>query len=47
MFFSAHFERRITFGKDADFSNGVKAKFDGQKLVIEGQSNFYIVELRM
>jgi hypothetical protein len=37
LFASAHFERRITFGKDADFSNGVKAKFDGQKLVIEGE----------
>ena len=33
----AHFERRITFGKDADFSNGVKAKFDGTKLVIDGK----------
>lgn len=35
--FEAHFERRITFGKDADFSNGVKAKFDGTKLVIQGE----------
>jgi hypothetical protein len=38
----AHFERRITFGQDADFTNGVKAKFDGKKLVIEGESHFDI-----
>lgn len=35
----AHFERRITFGQDADFSHGVKAKFDGKTLQIEGEIN--------
>lgn len=33
----AHFERRITFGQDADFSGGVRAKFDGKMLSIEGE----------
>ena len=36
----AHFERRITFGVDADFSGGVKAKFDGSVLNIEGEIIF-------
>lgn len=33
----AHFERRITFGQDADFSGGVRAKFDGKTLSIDGE----------
>jgi len=32
---AAHFERRITFGVDADFSGGVSAKYDGSVLQIE------------
>ncbi|KAJ9098940.1 hypothetical protein QFC19_006164 [Naganishia cerealis] len=31
----AHFERKIAFGTDADFSKGITARFDGNELQIE------------
>ncbi|KAJ9119950.1 hypothetical protein QFC24_005433 [Naganishia onofrii] len=31
----AHFERKIAFGTDADFSKGIKARFDGNELQID------------